>query len=335
MSQSTPQPIVVSALYHFVTLDDYQAMRQPLYDFMMDNHIKGTILLAKEGINGTVAGIKPSIDRLHAWLRSDARLKDLRSKESFDDSMPFYRTRVKLKKEIVTMGVPDIDPNHIVGTYVKPEDWNTLISDPDVTIIDTRNDYEYAIGSFKNAINPKTETFRQFPDYVKQNLDPKKHKKVAMFCTGGIRCEKSTAYLKEQGFDEVYHLQGGILKYLETVAEEETLWNGECFVFDNRVSVDHQLNKGNYDQCHACRLPITEEDKLSEKYSQGVSCPSCFDKKSEQQRQRFAEREKQVQLARSRGEQHIGSEVNAISHQRKSAKDAQREQNRLSSLKHK
>ncbi len=163
MSQSTPQPIVVSALYHFVALDDYQAMRQPLYDFMMDNHIKGTILLAKEGINGTVAGIKPSIDRLHAWLRSDARLKDLRSKESFDDSMPFYRTRVKLKKEIVTMGVPDIDPNHIVGTYVKPEDWNALISDPDVTIIDTRNDYEYAIGSFKNAINPKTETFRQFP----------------------------------------------------------------------------------------------------------------------------------------------------------------------------
>ena len=335
MSQSTPQPIVVSALYHFVTLDDYQAMRQPLYDFMMDNHIKGTILLAKEGINGTVAGIKPSIDRLHAWLRSDARLKDLRSKESFDDSMPFYRTRVKLKKEIVTMGVPDIDPNHIVGTYVKPEDWNALISDPDVTIIDTRNDYEYAIGSFKNAINPKTETFRQFPDYVKQNLDPKKHKKVAMFCTGGIRCEKSTAYLKEQGFDEVYHLQGGILKYLETVAEEETLWDGECFVFDNRVSVDHQLNKGNYDQCHACRLPITEEDKLSEKYSQGVSCPSCFDKKSEQQRQRFAERERQVQLARSRGEQHIGSEVNAISHQRKSAKEAQREQNRLSSLRHK
>lgn len=335
MSQSIPQPIVVSALYHFVTLDDYQAMRQPLYDFMMDNHIKGTILLAKEGINGTVAGIKPSIDRLHAWLRSDARLKDLRSKESFDDSMPFYRTRVKLKKEIVTMGVPDIDPNHIVGTYVKPEDWNALISDPDVTIIDTRNDYEYAIGSFKNAINPKTETFRQFPDYVKQNLDPKKHKKVAMFCTGGIRCEKSTAYLKEQGFDEVYHLQGGILKYLETVAEEETLWDGECFVFDNRVSVDHQLNKGNYDQCHACRLPITEEDKLSEKYSQGVSCPSCFDKKSEQQRRRFAEREKQVQLARTRGEQHIGSEVNAISHQRKSAKDAQREQNRLSSLKHK
>lgn len=334
MSQSTTHPIVVSALYHFVTLEDYQAMRQPLYDFMVENHIKGTILLAKEGINGTVAGIKPSIDRLHNWLRSDVRLAELRTKESFDDSMPFYRTRVKLKKEIVTMGIAGIDPNHTVGTYVKPEDWNALITDPDVTVIDTRNDYEYAIGTFKNAINPETETFRQFPDYVKQNLNPKKHKKVAMFCTGGIRCEKSTAYLKEQGFDEVYHLQGGILKYLETVAEEETLWDGECFVFDNRVSVDHQLNKGSYDQCHACRLPITEEDKLSEKYEQGVSCPTCFDKKSEQQRKRFAERERQVQLAKARGEEHIGSEVNAVSQQRKMAKDAERERNRFSSLKH-
>ena len=307
MSQS--KTIVVSALYHFVSLEDYQELRKPLYDFMVENHIKGTILLAKEGINGTVAGEKLSIEKLHHWLRSDPRLKELRSKESFDDEVPFYRTRVKLKKEIVTMGVDSIDPNHIVGTYVKPEDWNDLISDPDVTLVDTRNDYEFAIGTFKNAINPETETFRQFPDYVKNNLDPKKNKKVAMFCTGGIRCEKSTAYLKEQGFEEVYHLQGGILKYLETVAEENTLWDGECFVFDNRVSVDHQLNKGTYDQCHACRLPITDEDKQSSKYTAGVSCPSCFDKKSEKQRNRFAERERQMQLAKSRGEQHLGSEV--------------------------
>jgi len=334
MSHATTQPTVVSALYHFVTLDDYQEMRQPLYDFMIENHIKGTILLAKEGINGTVAGPKPSIERLHTWLRSDERLKELRTKESYDDEMPFYRTRVKLKKEIVTMGVPGIDPNHIVGTYVKPEDWNALISDPDVTIIDTRNDYEYAIGTFRNAINPSTETFRQFPEYVKQNLNPDKHKKVAMFCTGGIRCEKSTAYLKEQGFDEVYHLQGGVLKYLETVAEDETMWDGECFVFDNRVSVDHQLNKGSYDQCHACRLPITEEDKLNIKYEQGVSCHSCYDKKTDEQRNRFAERERQVQLAKARGEEHIGSEASIISQQRKLAKDEQREQNRLSSLKH-
>lgn len=326
MSQTT-QSIVVSALYHFVTLNDYQALRQPLYDFMIENQIRGTILLAKEGINGTVAGIKPAIDGLHAWLRSDPRFKDLRTKESFDDSMPFYRTHVKLKKEIVTMGIAGIDPNHIVGTYVKAEDWNALISDPEITLIDTRNDYEYAIGTFKNAINPNTETFRQFPDYVKQNLNPQKHKKVAMFCTGGIRCEKSTAYLKEQGFDEVYHLQGGILKYLETVPEENTLWEGECFVFDNRVSVDHQLNKGNYDQCHACRLPITEADKLNDKYVQGVSCPSCFDKKSTLQLERFAERERQVQLAKARGEPHIGSDANVISQQRKIAKYKKREQN--------
>ena len=335
MSHASRQPIVVSALYHFVVLDDYQDMRKPLYDYMVEQNIKGTILLAREGVNGTVAGMQASIDRLHDWLRSDPRLKDLRTKESYDESMPFYRTRVKLKKEIVTMGVQDIDPNYIVGTYVKPENWNALISDPDVTLIDTRNEYEVAIGTFKNAVNPSTETFRQFPDYVKQNLNPKKHKKVAMFCTGGIRCEKSTAYLKAQGFDEVYHLQGGILKYLETVPEEETLWDGECFVFDNRVSVDHQLNKGSYDQCHACRLPITDEDKKSMKYIQGVSCPTCYDKKSSEQRQRFAERERQVQLAKARGEEHIGSEVNIISQQRKQIKDAEREANRLSSLKHK
>jgi len=334
MSPATPQQVVVSALYHFVTLDDYQELRQPLYDFMIENHIRGTILLAKEGINGTVAGTQESITKLHAWLRSDERLKELRTKESYDDSMPFYRTRVKLKKEIVTLGVAGIDPNHIVGTYVKPEDWNELISDPDVVLVDTRNDYEVAIGTFKNAADPETETFRQFPAYVKNNMDPSKHKKVAMFCTGGIRCEKSTAYLKEQGFEEVYHLQGGILKYLEAVPEEESLWQGECFVFDNRVSVNHKLEKGSYDQCHACRLPITEDDKADDKYIKGVSCPSCYDKKSEQQRQRFAERERQVQLAKSRGEQHLGSDVKAISLQRKHMKDVQREANRRSSLRH-
>ena len=334
MSPATRQQVVVSALYHFVRLDNYQALRQPLYDFMIENEIRGTLLLAKEGINGTVAGPQASIDKLHAWLRADERLKDLRTKESFDDKMPFYRTRVKLKKEIVTMGVQGIDPNHVVGTYVKPEDWNDLISDPDLILVDTRNDYEVAIGTFKNAINPETETFRQFPDYVKSNLNPGKHKKVAMFCTGGIRCEKSTAYLKEQGFEEVYHLQGGILKYLETVPQADSMWQGECFVFDNRVSVDHNLEKGAYDQCHACRLPITEEDKQSDKYIRGVSCPSCYDKKTEKQRKRFAERERQVQLAKSRGEAHIGSDVKQISLQRKQLKDVQRENNRRQSLRH-
>jgi len=326
--------VIISALYHFVTLDNYQALRQPLYDFMIEHDIRGTILLAQEGINGTVAGSQISIDKLHTWLRTDTCLKDLRTKESFDTTMPFYRTRVKLKKEIVTMGVTGIDPKQVVGTYVKPEDWNALIADPEVTVIDTRNDYEVAIGTFKNAINPNTDTFRQFPDYVKNNLDPGKQKKVAMFCTGGIRCEKSTAYLREQGFEEVYHLQGGILKYLETVDKEESLWDGECFVFDNRVSVNHQLEKGRYDQCHACRLPITKEDKDSEKYVQGVSCPACYDKKSEQQKNRFAERERQVQLARSRGEQHIGSDVTEISRLRKHKKEVQRENSRRASLTH-
>ena len=333
MSPATQQ-VVVSALYHFVRLDDYQSLRQPLYDFMIKHEIRGTLLLANEGINGTVAGPKQAIDKLHSWLRSDQRLKDLKTKESFDNSMPFYRTRVKLKKEIVTMGIPDIDPNHVVGSYVKPEDWNDLISDPDMVLVDTRNDYEVSIGTFRNAINPKTDTFRQFPDYVKSNLNPGRHKKVAMFCTGGIRCEKSTAYLKEQGFEEVYHLQGGILKYLETVAEADSMWEGECFVFDNRVSINHQLEKGSYDQCHACRLPVTEEDKDSNKYIQGVSCPACYDKKSEQQKNRFAERERQVQLAKSRGEQHIGSDVNEISLQRKHMKDVQRENNRRQSVRH-
>lgn len=331
----TNQPqIVVSALYHFVKLDNYQALRKPLYDFMIDNNIKGTLLIAQEGINGTVAGSCTAIEKFHSWLRNDERLKDLKTKESFDEKMPFYRTRVKLKKEIVTMGVQGIDPNQVVGTYVKPEDWNALISDPDVTLIDTRNDYEIAIGTFEKAVNPKTETFRQFPDYVKDNLNPNKHKKVAMFCTGGIRCEKSTAYLKEQGFDKVYHLQGGILKYLETVKQDESLWQGECFVFDNRVSVNHQLEKGNYDQCHACRLPITEDDKNSDKFIQGVSCPNCYDKKTVQQKNRFAERERQMQLAKARGESHIGSAANEDSRQRKHKKEIQRENSRRSNQVH-
>ena len=321
--------IVVAALYHFVSLDNYQELRQPLLRLMLKNNIKGTLLLAQEGINGTVAASQPSIDLLLDWIRADERLGDVRCKFSYDDEMPFYRSRVKLKKEIVTMGVEGIDPNRAVGTYVKPADWNALISDPEVTLVDTRNAYESAIGSFKHATTPNTGSFRDFPQYVADKLDAGKHRKVAMFCTGGIRCEKSTAYLKQQGFEEVYHLQGGILKYLEEVPESESLWQGECFVFDNRVSVNHALEKGSYDQCHACRLPITESDKLSDKYQQGVSCPACYGSKSDSQRKRFVEREKQVQLARRRGETHIGSSVNDMAEHRKnrklSAKNAQRE----------
>ena len=309
--------IVVAALYRFVRLDNYQELRQPLLNVMLKHHIRGTLLLAAEGINGTVAGSREAIDKLIGWLRGDERLQDLDCKFSFDDEMPFYRSRVKLKKEIVTMGVEGIDPNRVVGTYVKPKDWNALISDPDVVLVDTRNDYETAIGSFENAQLPNTKSFREFPDFVKKNLDREKQPKVAMFCTGGIRCEKSTAYLKEQGFDEVYHLEGGILKYLEEVPEAESLWRGECFVFDNRVSVNHALEKGSYDQCHACRLPITNKDKTSDKYQPGVSCPACYDTKSEAQKSRFHEREKQMQLAKQRGEHHIGGEVRFEAKQRK------------------
>lgn len=320
--------ITVAALYHFVVIENYQQLRQPLLDQMLNLNIKGTLLLAKEGINGTIAGTQDEIDALIEWLKADPRLEPLKYKVSYDDEMPFYRTRVKLKKEIVTMGVEGIDPNHVVGTYVAPTDWNALISDPEVTVVDTRNHYETGIGSFKNALDPNTESFRQFPDYVKKNLDPKQNKKIAMFCTGGIRCEKSTAYLKEQGFDEVYHLQGGILKYLEEVPEEESLWQGECFVFDNRVSVNHQLEKGQYDMCHGCRLPISEADKKSPLYQHGVCCPHCHDTLSEEQKQRFIEREKQIQLAKQRGEVHIGSEVNELSHRHRLEKEKKKESQR-------
>ncbi|WP_010322763.1 rhodanese-related sulfurtransferase [Marinobacterium stanieri] len=324
MSNST----VVCALYKFVTLDNFEQLRQPLLDLMLAQDVRGTLLLAKEGINGTIAGSRAGIDAVLNWLKSDPRLAELDYKESFDESNPFYRTKVKLKKEIVTMGVEGIDPKRVVGTYVKPKDWNELISDPDVVLVDTRNDYEVQIGTFKNALNPDTETFREFPAYVKEQLDPQQHKKVAMFCTGGIRCEKSTAYLKEQGFDEVYHLEGGILKYLEEVPEEESLWEGECFVFDNRVSVNHQLEKGQYDQCHACRMPITEEDKASDQYEQGVSCPHCHDRLTERQRERFLQREKQAQLAKARGEIHIGADANDTIEKRRQQKLAEREAQR-------
>jgi len=316
----TNSQIVVCALYHFVRLDDYQSLQQPLLDVMLENRVKGTLLLANEGINGTIAGERAGIDAVLKWLKFDPRLKDLNHKESYDDTYPFYRSKVKLKKEIVTMGVEGIDPNRKVGTHVPASEWNALIADPEVLLIDTRNDYEVEIGSFQNAVNPNTNSFREFPEYVEKHLDPERHKKIAMYCTGGIRCEKSTAYLKEKGFDEVYHLQGGILKYLEEVSQEESLWQGECFVFDNRVAVNHALEKGDYDQCHACRLPITEEDKQSEYYEKGVSCPRCYDKLSEAQKTAFKERQKQIELAASRGEEHLGSEVAKTILKRKASK---------------
>jgi len=299
--------IVVAALYKFVSLPDFHKLREPLLDHCLAQNIRGTLLLAEEGINGTVAGSREAIDSLLAYLKADPRLADLSHKESFDSSQPFYRMKVKLKKEIVTMGIDGIDPNEVVGTYVKPKDWNALISDPDVVLIDTRNDYEVEIGTFKGAVDPKTESFRQFPEYVRQNYNPAKHKKVAMFCTGGIRCEKASAFMKREGFEEVYHLEGGILKYLEEVDQPDSLWQGECFVFDNRVSVKQGLEPGEYALCHGCRWPITDADRQSDKYEEGVSCPACHDTLTDEQRQRFRDRQKQIELARQRNVPHVGA----------------------------
>ncbi|MFK7975607.1 MAG: rhodanese-related sulfurtransferase [Halioglobus sp.] len=303
----TEQPIYVAALYKFVTLDDYREMREPLLEFALKAGTCGTLLLAQEGINGTIAGTREALDAVLSYLRSDPRLADLEHKESQDNAPPFYRMKVKLKKEIVTMGVPGVDPNQTVGTYVDPLDWNALVDDPDVIVIDTRNAYECNIGTFTGAVDPKTESFREFPDYVRNNLDPQKQKKVAMFCTGGIRCEKASAFMLNEGFEEVYHLRGGILKYLEDVPEEDSRWGGECFVFDNRVAVDHTLEKGSYDQCYGCRHPITEAEKLSELYQKGICCPRCYDTLTPDQRERFAERQKQMELANMRGETHVGA----------------------------
>ena len=255
---------LTTAMYHFVSLPHFKTLREPLLQFCVSREIKGTFLLADEGINGTVAGTEKSILELLSFLKNDplfeGNFKNLSHKESWSDKHPFYRMKVKLKKEIVTLGVPGVSPTKMVGQYVKPKDWNAIISDPEIFLIDTRNDYEYAIGSFKNSINPKTNSFREFPDYVKTHFDPKKHKKVAMFCTGGIRCEKASSYMMSEGFNEVYHLEGGILKYLEEVKPDESLWQGECFVFDQRVAIKHGLEVGQFDQCYACRYPLSQDD---------------------------------------------------------------------------
>jgi UPF0176 protein len=299
----------VAALYRFVRLENYEDLREPLLNLCEARGVRGTLLLAHEGINGTISGTKQAIAEVLAFLRSDDRLADLDCKFSYNRERPFLRMKVKLKNEIVTMGRSDIDPNYCVGRYASPEQWNALVDDPDCLVIDTRNDYEVEIGTFQGAVNPNTTSFREFPDWVEKNLDPTKHKKVAMFCTGGIRCEKSTSLLVSLGFEDVWHLKGGILNYLEKTPQEQTRWDGECFVFDSRVSVDHQLQKGRYDQCYACRFPIDEAQKASALYVPGVSCPRCHDAHSEEQKQRFRERQKQISLARARGEAHIGADA--------------------------
>lgn len=321
----------VSALYHFATLENFEEMREPLLQKMLENDVKGTLLLAREGINGTIAGPDAGIKNVISYIKSFESLKNTVTKESYSDDAPFQRSKVKLKKEIVTMGVEDINPKIHAGEYVKPQDWNALISDPDVITIDTRNDYEVSIGTFKHALDPATETFREFPKYVKEQLADHKDKKVAMFCTGGIRCEKSTAYLKQQGFKDVYHLEGGILKYLEEVPKEESLWEGECFVFDSRVAVKHELEQGKYDQCFACRMPITEDDKQLTEYAKGISCHHCYDEKNEEQLTRYTERQKQIALAKARGEEHIGGDMFGIISKKREEKKLSRIADRVKS----
>jgi UPF0176 protein len=300
--------ICVAALYKFTSLKNPHALREPLKSVCDHNNIKGTLLLAGEGINGTVAGSEAGIGALLDHIRGLQGCSDCEVKISHAETMPFYRMKVMVKKEIVTLGQPQVDPVNNAGTYVEPEDWNALIADPDTVIIDTRNDYEVSIGTFKNAIDPKTETFRAFPEWFRENRETliEGKKKVAMFCTGGIRCEKSTAFLRSEGIDEVYHLKGGILKYLETVPEKESLWEGECFVFDQRVSVKHGLELGSYDRCHACRDPLSDKDKASPLFVEGVSCHNCYHNRTETQRQGYAERKKQVSLSAKQGKGHVG-----------------------------
>jgi UPF0176 protein len=306
-------PIAVAALYCFAKFSDPESLQAPLQLICQQQGVTGTILLASEGVNGTIAGPKSGIAVVINHIRSFPGCANLDVKYSGAREMPFYRMKVKIKREIVTMGIDGIDPTREVGQYVTPEDWNALIADPDTILIDTRNDYEVGIGSFEGAIDPKTKAFRDFPAWFRENraaLTAQSNKpKFAMFCTGGIRCEKSTAFLKAEGIDDVYHLEGGILRYLENIPASESKWQGECFVFDERVSVKHGLELGSLQLCHACRFPIHAEDRLSERFVEGVSCPNCFDDRSDADRTRFAERQKQIALAKKRGQQHIGAKI--------------------------
>ncbi len=295
----------IAALYHFTRFDDPEALKAPLAKLCCAAGVKGTLLLAQEGINGTIAGPKDGISQVLEHIKTLPGCADLEWKESWLDRPPFPRMKVRLKREIVTMGQPDVDPKARVGHYVEPTNWNDLIRSPDVAVIDTRNDYEVAIGTFEGAVDPETASFRDFPAWWEKNKDRFHNKKIAMFCTGGIRCEKSTNYLLGQGVEDVYHLKGGILKYLEEVPQTESTWQGECFVFDNRVSVGHGLKEGPHLLCHACRRPILPEDQERAEYEAGVSCHQCIHETSEWDKERFRERQKQIALARARGETHL------------------------------
>ncbi|MDA7423258.1 oxygen-dependent tRNA uridine(34) hydroxylase TrhO [Thalassococcus lentus] len=299
----------VCALYHFTRFDDPAALQGPLLELCRAQKITGTLLLAHEGINGTIAGPSSGIDAVLAHIRSLPGCETLEWKLSSAKERPFIRMKVRLKREIVTMGQPDVDPKARVGHYVDPADWNALIRSPDVAVIDTRNDYEVAIGTFEGAVDPKTESFRDFPAWWDENKHRFHNKRIAMFCTGGIRCEKSTNFLLGQGVEDVLHLKGGILKYLEEVPEEDSTWQGSCFVFDGRVSVEHGLREGPHELCHACRRPILPDDRSRPEFEQGVSCHQCIDETAEADKMRFRERQKQIALAKARGTQHIRVDV--------------------------
>ncbi|SNT68535.1 UPF0176 protein [Paracoccus seriniphilus] len=292
--------LTVAALYHFTRFPDPRALQAPLASLACAQGVRGTLLLAKEGINGTIAGTREGIDAVLAHIRALPGCADLEWKESSAETMPFGRMKVRIKKEIVTMGQPDVDPKAAVGHYVEPAEWNALISAPDVAVIDTRNDYEVGIGTFEGAVDPGTKTFRDFPAWWAENAHRFHNKKIAMFCTGGIRCEKSTNFLLSQGVEDVFHLKGGILKYLEEVPEEDSLWQGECFVFDQRVSLKHGLKQGRYGLCHACRRPLSDEDRQRPEFEEGVCCHRCVDEYDEADRERFRERQRQFELAAQR-----------------------------------
>ena len=298
--------IVVAAIYKFTPFPDPAALKAPLAQTACANGVRGTLLLANEGINGTIAGTRLGVDAVLAHIRELPGCSHIDWKESTATAMPFGRMKVRLKREIVSLGQPDVDPTAAVGTYVEAENWNDLIADPDVALIDTRNDYEIAVGSFEGAVNPETARFRDFPAWWEANADRFEGKKIAMFCTGGIRCEKATNWLISKGVEEVFHLKGGILRYLERIPEEESRWNGQCFVFDQRVSVGHALEPGDLGLCHACRRPIPDDERSLSSFEEGVSCASCIDTFSDDDRARFRERQRQVELARARGGSHLG-----------------------------
>ena len=306
-NQTTQTSIQVVAFYRFVPLESIESLQREISNICKESDLLGTILLAHEGINGTIAGPVGDVDKLFRFLGQYPGLDDLGRKVSYCNRNPFYRMKVRLKKEIVTLGVEGVDPGKDVGEYVAPELWNNLISQADVRLVDTRNDYEVGLGTFAGAENPETQSFRDFPAWVEDNLDTNKDQKVAMFCTGGIRCEKSTALLKELGYKNVYHLEGGILNYLEKIPSDESMWQGDCFVFDNRVTVDHDLTQGRYELCPACRMPLSEEDRESPRFEKNVSCPKCFDRLTPGRRASLEERGRQIELAAARGEKHIGS----------------------------